>query len=76
MQIADLAARPIAEKVLRPAETPERWSVLRSKLYDGCQGRPMSYGLKVYPSPDVEMGGNEEALIANGDAKAPHSPTS
>ncbi len=56
MQVADLAARPIAEKVLQPDKMPERWHVFRPRLYDGCQGRPMSYGLKIYPSPNEEIG--------------------
>lgn len=49
LQIADIAARPLAEKVLDPTSTPKRWDVISSKLYDGAQGRPESYGLKVFP---------------------------
>jgi len=51
LQIADLVARPIAERILRPTTSPERWEVIKSKLYDGGQGRPESYGLKVFPTP-------------------------
>jgi hypothetical protein len=52
LQIADLAARPIAEKVLDPGSTPERWQSVASKIYDGGKGRRSSYGLKVFPSPE------------------------
>jgi len=55
LQVADLGARPIAEKVLRPDSTPERWSLFRSRLYDGIEGRPASYGLKVYPAPENDL---------------------
>jgi hypothetical protein len=49
LQVADLAARPCAEKVLAPGSEPERWSVFKAKLYEGGQRRPESYGLKVFP---------------------------
>jgi hypothetical protein len=51
LQLADLCARPIAEKVLNPTSNPERWETIRPKFYDGTQGRPTSYGLKIYPTP-------------------------
>lgn len=49
LQIADIAARPIAEKILSPSSSPKRWDVVSEKLYDGLEGRPESYGLKVFP---------------------------
>jgi len=49
LQIADLAARPFAEKVLSPDSTPPRWDVFASRLYDGMKEKPGSYGLKVFP---------------------------
>jgi hypothetical protein len=55
LQIADLGARPIAEKILQPTSTPERWSLFRSRFYDGVEGRPSSFGLKVYPAPEVDI---------------------
>lgn len=55
LQIADLGARPIAEKILQPDSTPERWLLFRSRLYDGVEGRPASYGLKVYPIPETDI---------------------
>lgn len=53
LQIADLAARPLAEIARDPASTPERWDVFRSKLYDGMKAAPHSYGLKVFPLTEV-----------------------
>ncbi len=51
LEMTDVAARPIAEKVLNPEGTPKRWEPIKTKFYDGGQGRPESYGLKVFPSP-------------------------
>lgn len=57
LQIADIAARPIAEWVKTRDNNTHRWNVFKPKLYDGSQGRPGSYGLKVFPSQlaDVEL---------------------
>lgn len=55
LQIADLLARPIADKVLHPAGNPERWEVVAAKFYDGTQNRRGSYGLKIFPAPDVDL---------------------
>lgn len=51
LEFTDVIARPIAEKILRPATTPPRWDPIRQKFYDGGQDRPESYGLKVFPTP-------------------------
>jgi len=53
LQIADLAARPFAEKTLRPESDPARWNVFHTKLYDGLKGAPHSYGLKVFPLTEL-----------------------
>ena len=50
LEMTDIIARPIAEKVLKPSETPVRWEAIKGKFYDGGQGRPESYGLKVFPT--------------------------
>lgn len=55
LQIADLIARPIADKILNPARSPERWDIVAPKLYDGTQDRRGSYGLKIFPSPDDDL---------------------
>ena len=68
LQIADLAARPCADKVLAPGSEPERWGVLRPKIYDGGVGRPESYGLKSFPTAcALEIFRKQ----ADGDAFAP-----
>ena len=48
-------ARPLAEKVLDPGGSPDRWEVVASKLYDGTQGRRSSYGFKIFPAIDVDL---------------------
>lgn len=74
LQIADLTARPIAEKVLEPSSSPERWDVALAKLYDGGKGRKNSYGLKVFPTPEAWLIGEDGAEKADESAEAP-SPT-
>lgn len=74
LQIADLVARPIAEKVLSPNVTPERWQAIASKLYDGRKQRRSSYGLKVFPATDSATIFGEVIVKADEDAEAP-SPT-
>ena len=51
LEITDVIARPIAEKVLAPSADPTRWNPIREKFYDGGQDRPESYGLKAFPTP-------------------------
>ncbi|HLI50354.1 MAG TPA: DUF3800 domain-containing protein, partial [Thermomicrobiaceae bacterium] len=68
LQVADLLSRPIAEKALQPSTSPERWEIVKHKFYDGCQARPASYGLKIYPAVDVSAILVEDpALKANED---------
>jgi hypothetical protein len=55
LQVADLMARPLAEKVLDPNRSPDRWDIVASKLYDGTKGRRSSYGLKVFPATEVDL---------------------
>ena len=49
LQIADLLARPCAEKVANPASTPDRWPELRHKLGTGQETKHSIIGLKVVP---------------------------
>ena len=51
LEITDIIARPIAEKILKPETKPTRWEPIRGQFYDGGQERPESYGLKVFPTP-------------------------
>jgi hypothetical protein len=57
LQIADVMARPIADKILNPATSPERWEIVSGKFYDGMQDRRGSYGLKIFPTPAVDLFG-------------------
>lgn len=54
LEIADLVARPIAERILALNSTPIRWETVEQKLYDGGKSRKGSYGLKVFPTPNLE----------------------
>ena len=54
LEVADLVARPIAEKVLNAEATPERWDIVEPKIYDGGKQRKSSYGLKIFPSPEAD----------------------
>jgi hypothetical protein len=52
LQVADLLARPCAEKVLDPTSDPPRWEAFKSKL---CQGQKTGHsilGLKILPWDD------------------------
>lgn len=51
LEMTDIIARPTAEKVKDPSSVPVRWEPIKTKFYDGTQGRPESYGLKVFPTP-------------------------
>jgi hypothetical protein len=49
LQLADLAARPCAEKVANPDITPERWREIRAKLCPGKETKNSILGLKILP---------------------------
>ena len=69
LQIADLAARPIAEKARDPSSTPDRWQVISGKIYDGGKGRRSSYGMKIFPTPESEEIFGEITVKANEDTE-------
>lgn len=50
LQIADLVARPIGIRDLRPNQPNHAWSVLEKKLVRSRDGRLKGYGLKIYPT--------------------------
>jgi hypothetical protein len=49
LQLADLSARPIAEKVVAPGTTPERWPEIARKLCRGQGTKNSILGLKIIP---------------------------
>jgi Protein of unknown function (DUF3800) len=49
LQLADLVARPISEKVANPCSAPERWPEVRRKLYPGKETKHSILGLKMAP---------------------------
>lgn len=49
LQLSDLAARPIGEKVASPNKTPWRWAEIRSKLCVGSETKHSILGLKILP---------------------------
>lgn len=52
LQLADLIARPVADKVADPVSTPPRWPEARSKLCLGQETKHSIIGLKVLPWRD------------------------
>ncbi len=53
LQVADLLARPCAEKVVKPDSEPERWPEFRSKLCQGRETKNSILGLKIVPWDDA-----------------------
>ena len=51
LELADIVAGPIGSKCLDRGGVPLGWDSLKHQFYDGEQGRPESYGLKVFPEP-------------------------
>lgn len=49
LQLADLIARPVADKVADPKSTPPRWREVRTKLCAGQETKHSILGLKVLP---------------------------
>jgi hypothetical protein len=49
LQLADLTARPIGLKVLRPDQTNRAAAILDAKLYRDSTGSTLGTGLKVFP---------------------------
>jgi hypothetical protein len=55
LQIADLAAYPLARKILDPAGAQSSFDVLRPKICCSPKdGRMLGYGIKVFPQATFE----------------------
>ena len=49
LQLADLVARPIGRRLLKPEQSNRAYSVIREKFRRSPDGKPRSWGLKVFP---------------------------
>ncbi|MGD0985089.1 MAG: DUF3800 domain-containing protein [Acidimicrobiales bacterium] len=49
LQLSDLLARPVGEKVAAPDQDPVRWAVFRDKLCAGQETKNSILGLKIVP---------------------------
>ena len=49
LQLADMVARPIALKIMRPKQPNRAWDMIEPKTAKSAQGVVTGYGLKVYP---------------------------
>jgi hypothetical protein len=52
LQLADLLARPVGEKIMHPDQEPARWAAFRDKLCPGHETKNSIIGLKVIPWRD------------------------
>ena len=50
LQMADLVARPVGIKMLRPEQPNSAFDALEEKFYTNGQGQPDGWGLKCFPS--------------------------
>ncbi len=49
LQVADMVARPIGLKAMRPGQENRAWSILEPKLARSKGGKIAGYGMKIYP---------------------------
>ena len=49
LQIADLIARPIGLKVLRPEQPNRAYDIIETKFRQSAGGKVQGYGFKVFP---------------------------
>ncbi|HEU0012288.1 MAG TPA: DUF3800 domain-containing protein, partial [Longimicrobium sp.] len=50
LQLADLVARPIGRKVIKPEQENRAYDILRRKFRRSPTGRVLGWGLKIFPS--------------------------
>lgn len=50
LQLADLTARPIGRKILKPAQENRAWDIIETKLRRSPEGEVDGWGLKVFPT--------------------------
>jgi hypothetical protein len=49
LQLADLIARPIGLRILRPQQPNRAFDIIQPKIWRGPQDQSSWYGLKVFP---------------------------
>jgi hypothetical protein len=49
LQLADLIARPIGLRILRPAQPNRGFDIVRKKFISDSKGNYMEYGLSILP---------------------------
>ena len=49
LQLADMVARPIGIKTIRPEQPNRAWEILEPKLRRSWSGQVKGFGLKIYP---------------------------
>ncbi len=49
LQLADMIARPIGLKIMRPQQSNRAWDMIEPKIARSTAGKIQGYGLKVYP---------------------------
>lgn len=49
LQIADLIARPIGRKILKPEQENKAYKIIESKFRKSSSGKIQGYGLKIFP---------------------------
>lgn len=49
LQFADLIARPVGNKILRPKQPNKAYDVIRTKLARSSTGKALGYGVKIFP---------------------------
>ncbi len=49
LQLADLIARPIGMKTLRPTQTNQSYEIIKNKFLQKPEGNINGWGLKLFP---------------------------
>ena len=55
LQIADLVGYPLSTKILHPERSNPAFDVFNNKIVRPENGNPLGYGIKIFPSPSVEI---------------------
>lgn len=75
LQLADLLARPVGEKVADPSSQPDRWTTFRDKLCPGTETKNSPLGLKIVPWNEKYVHRPLEKLKGPHGAAPPADPS-